>query len=402
MEFQEIRDQFPALREKTFLDAACVSLAPRCAVEAVGKFLDLAIYCPERSATLQHLAMDGMRGRARTEAARLIGAAEGEVALVESTTQALTTAAGCIPLERGDRVLLCDLEFVEVALPWRHRQAADGIALDMLRTRNGGFTAEDIAAALTPRTRVVAISSVQWSNGFRCDLDALSRLCRGRGIWLVVDAIQQLGAIPLDVRRTPVDILACGGHKWLNSPFGQGLLYISQAALPRLRMPVPGYLNLEDPPGGWGAYFQTPEITPLYEHRLANAARRYETGGTSNYPGAIALGAALELLHRIGPDTIARHIYSLTDHLLAGLDRLGIEVVTPRELRHRSGIITFHAGAPARNLELMESLLDQRVLVSVRYTSGVGGVRVSCHFFNSLEDLDRLLECVARFQRGAA
>jgi cysteine desulfurase/selenocysteine lyase len=400
MNLDSVREQFPVLRDKVFLDAACVSLAPRCAVEAVQSFLDLALLCPGRSSTLHHLAMDEMRSRARTEAAQLIHAAEAEIALVESTSHGLTIAATAIPLEPGDRVLLCDLEFIEVALPWRHLESTRGVAMDMVSTRGGCISVSDIEAAITQRTRVLAISSVQWSNGFRCDLDGLSRLCSERGIWLVVDAIQQLGAMPVDVRSTHVDFLACGGHKWLNSPFGQGFLYISESALPRLQAPVPGYLSLEDPPGGWGAYFETPSITPLHPHQLARAARRYETGGTSNYAGAIALGASLNLIQQLGTEAIAAHILRLTEHLLAGLDRLGIEIGTPREPAHRSGIVSFSMGSVSRNAALVEYLLDHRVLVSLRYTSGIGGVRVSCHFYNTAEDLDHLLERTAEFTRG--
>ena len=114
-------------------------------------------------------------------------------------------------------MLISDLEFMEVAIP-RVQKKKDGIEIDVVPNQSGEVRIEEIASHLTPRTRVVCVSTVQWTNGFRLDLAALSKLCRDRGIWLVADAIQQLGAIPLDVRATPVDILACGGHKWLNSP----------------------------------------------------------------------------------------------------------------------------------------------------------------------------------------
>jgi len=256
------RHHFPGLADKIFLDAACVSLAPRPAAEAIQKFLELALLCPLNSSTHHHIFMDEMRSAARPAAARLINAHEDEIALVESTTHGLTLAANAIPLERGDRVLLSDLEFLEVAVPWVQKKQ-DGIEIDVVPNRNGEVRAEDIAARITPRTKVLAISTVQWTNGYRCDLAAISKLCRDREIWLVVDAIQQLGAIPIDVRQTPVDILACGGHKWLNSPFGCGFLYISRQALPRLRPPLAGYLSVEDPPGGWASIFKRP-VSPRF------------------------------------------------------------------------------------------------------------------------------------------
>jgi cysteine desulfurase/selenocysteine lyase len=270
----------------------------------------------------------------------------------------------------------------------------------VVASRGGQVDVADFAARITPRTRVLAISTVQWSSGFRADLGGLSKLCRERGLWLVVDAIQQLGAVPIDVQATPVDMLTCGGHKWLNSPFGTGFLYIRRESLPRLRPPMAGYLSLEPPEGGWGNYFQTPSIRPVREYPFAGEARRYEIGGTSNYPGAIGLAASLRMILELGQERIAGHIGALTNHLLAGLERLGVEVVTPRAAEDRSGIVTFTLGEAKRNVALMEHLLARKVLVSVRYTSNVGGVRVSCHFYNSTGDLERLLEGVGDFLRG--
>ena len=395
------RHHFPGLADKVFLDAACVSLAPRPAADAIQKFLDLALLCPLNSSTHHHIFMDEMRAAARPAAARLIHAHPDEIALVESTTHGLSLAANTIPLQRGDRILLSDLEFLEVAVPWVQKKQ-DGIEIDIVPHHNGEVRAEDIAAQIMPRTRVLTLSAVQWTNGYRCDLAAISNLCRDRKIWLVVDAIQQLGAVPIDVQQTPVDILACGGHKWLNSPFGCGFLYVSRDALPRLRPPLAGYLSVENPPGGWGEYFQTPAITPVKEYSFVTSARRYENGGTANYPGAVGLAASLNLIHDLGQQNIAGHILTLTDQLLDGLDKLSIDVVTPRARERRAGIITFSVGSAEQNVNLMQRLQEKKILVSVRYTSQVGGVRVSCHFYNSAGDIDRLLDAVKQWRRSVS
>jgi cysteine desulfurase/selenocysteine lyase len=400
VDFRKVRDQFPALREKTFLDAACVSLAPVAGVEAVQEFLQFALHCRARSSTLHHIAMDEMRAKARPEIARLINAQETEIALVESTTHGLNIAAEILPLERGDRIIMGDLEFMEVGIPFCQKREQMGLEIDVVPNRNGKILVEDISDRITPRTKAVISSSTQWSNGFRIDLKALSALCREKNIWLVVDAIQQLGAIPIDVRETPIDILACGGHKWLNSPYGCGFLYIRSGMLPILRPTLAGYLSVETPEGGWGNYFQTPEITPVREYRFVNEARRYEAGGTSNYPGAIGLAASLHMINGLGTENIARYVLSLGDHLLAGLDKLGLEIVTPREEKHRSGIVTVDRGSREKNVALMEYLLDHRILTAIRYTSRVGGVRISTHFFNNIEDVDRLLEHTGSFLRA--
>ena len=120
-------------------------------------------------------------------------------------------------------------------------------------------------------------------------------------------------------------------------------------------------------------------------------ARRFETGGTSNYPGAVGLAASLKLIHELGPDRIAQHILQLTDQLLAGLNELPVKLVTPRAPENRSGIVTFSVGSAEENVKLMHRLQEKKILVSVRYTSHVGGIRVSCHFYNSAEDIENLL-----------
>jgi len=346
--------------------------------------------CPLDSSTHHHIFMDEMRAAARPACAQLINAHEDEIALIESTTHGLTLATNALALGNGDRVLMSDLEFLQVAVPWTQKKR-DGIEIDVVPNHGGEVRAQDFAQHITSHTRVIALSSVQWSNGYRCDLAAFSRLCRERGLWLVVDAIQQLGAIPLDVAAIPVDILACGGHKWLNAPFGCGFLYLNPQALPRLRPPLAGYLSVKDPAGGWGEYFQTPDITPVRDYQFTNTARRFENGGTANYPGAVGLAASLKMMQELGHDHIRRHILGLTDQLISGLDTLGIQVVTPRDPANRSGIVTFSVGTAEDNVRLMNELLPKKILISVRYTSNIGGLRVSCHFYNSEADIEKLL-----------
>ncbi len=399
MTIDDARKEFPALRNQVFLDSACVSLAPQRAVDKLRAFLDMAATCPSGSATQQHLDMDAMRSAARPPLAKLINASEDDIALMESTTQGMSLVANAIPLKRGDRVVVCDLEFVAVALPWVQKRQEIGIEIDVVPNRNGQILVEDIEAAITANTRVVAISSVQWSNGFLCDLDALSRLCRGRGLFLIVDAIQQIGAIPLDVQKTPVDAIACGGHKWLLAPFGCGFLYLSKDFRAKVTPPLAGYLSEVEPEDGWGTYFRTPTIKPVREYDFVDAARRWDAGGTANYPGAIALAESAGLINEIGIEKVGEHVLCLTDYLIDSLQQQGVEIVTPLDRRNRSSIVTFTVGDVDQNVALVDYLQQHKVLVSLRYTSGVGGVRVACHLFNNREDIGRLVEATSEFVR---
>jgi cysteine desulfurase/selenocysteine lyase len=256
---------------------------------------------------------------------------------------------------------------------------------------------EDFVARITPRTKVIAISSVQWTSGYHCNLGAISKLCREHDIFLVLDAVQQLGAIPLDVKATPADFIACGGHKWLNSPFGMGFLYVNRETMPRLNPLTAGLMGTVPPERGWGAYLESPEAQAVREYKFLDEARRYEVGGTTNFGGAAALGASLSLICELGKDAIAEQVYTLTDHLLAELARIGVRVVTELDREHRAGIVAFALGSVDRNQKLAKELESKKITVSVRYSAGVGGVRVSCHFYNSLPDIDRLIEAIQSF-----
>jgi selenocysteine lyase/cysteine desulfurase len=235
---------------------------------------------------------------------------------------------------------------------------------------------------------------VQWSSGFRADLAAFGELARRRDLVLVVDAIQQLGAVRIDVGQTPVDFLVCGGHKWLNAPAGRGFLYVHPRR--RERPPSRGYLNVEEPPEGWAEYFATPSTPAVRPYNFTGTARRFEVGGTANYPGNVVLGAAVALINDLGPAAVEGYILGLAEDLGERLRRAGATVVSPAERESRSGIVTFTLGQGAgRDRAFLHELWDRKIIVSQRYTAGVGGLRASVHFYNNEEDLARLAEAVA-------
>ena len=393
MKIGEAGRHFPGTKDKTFLDAACVGLAPTESRLAIERFLERAVLCPDRDASTHHIALDRARATAVREGARLLGADDDEIALVESTTHGLNVIAAAIPFAPGDNVVLCDLEFLQVAIPWLKLAERGAIReVRLVRNRDGSVPVEAFAEHVDHDTRAVVISSVQWTNGFAADLRGLAEVCRENEALLVVDAIQQLGATRLSVTNTPVDVVVAGGHKWLNAPFGCGLLYVRRSTLPQLQMPSWGYLGLDPPAGGWGRYFATPESTPVRIYDFPTTAKSLEINGTANYPGAVGLGASLELINGIGIDTIETHVLELAGRLHEELPRLGVNMVTRPEHDARSGITTFEVSDDAaENDAFLQALLDERVYVAMRYTSGVGGIRVSTHLYNDHDDLDRLL-----------
>jgi cysteine desulfurase/selenocysteine lyase len=391
------RALFPGTRDRVFLDAACVSLLPAPAEEALRRLGQDLLMCPALDASAHHIALDASADVARTEAARLIGARAEDIALVESTTHALEVIAAALPLGPGDRVLVGETEFLGLAVPWIGRQPTAGFRIDVVPHRDGRLLADDFAKAIDGHTRLILLSSVQWNNGFRADLEAFCQLARERGVALVVDAIQQLGAIGLDVQRTPVDFLVTGGHKWLNAPVGRGFMYMDPRQRDRLTPPAWGYLNIAAPPEGWAEYFATPAIPAVRAYEFVSETRRFEIGGTANYPGNVVLGESLRLTNTLGMDAIEEHILQLTDLLVDKLRKAKAVLVSPLEPGARSSIVTFTLGdGVARDTALLGRLLDRRVLISQRYTAGVGGLRVSVHYFNNEDDIAQLADAVRK------
>ena len=397
MNVEDARQEFPGLRDKVFLDAACVSLTPARARMAIAEFLDLAVECPAADASAHHIQMDQLRAEPLEQAALLLRAAPTNIALVESTTHGLNIAANALRLGRGDNVLIADTEFLQVAIPWQMQHERGGVEVRPVRSAAGVLTAEDFERAADARTRAVCVSSVQWCTGNRLDMRALGELCRARSIWLVVDAIQELGAMAVDTRAQYADFIIAGGHKWLNAPFGCGVMYVSDRVLRELEPDSHGYLAMTEPEGGWAEYFRTPEITPYRDYAFLRTAKRFEIAGTANYPGAVGLGASLRMINEIGIDAVERRIRGLTDLLQRELGSTRARLVSAREPAARSGITVFRwCDTPAQDRALVEEILRHKVYISVRYTSNIGGIRVSSHFFNDEEDVLRLVHTLRR------
>ncbi|MEX2488645.1 MAG: aminotransferase class V-fold PLP-dependent enzyme, partial [Pseudomonadales bacterium] len=391
----EFRHEFPALKNSVFLDAACVSIMPQRAQEAVDEFTARLVNPVCYGATEHHIWMDQQREAARPEVAAMLGTDSDHVALIESTTHGLNIAAQAIPWQSGDEIVMCNLEFLQVAIPFVKLAERAGVKPVFVDHENGIADVARFKKAVSKRTRAIVVSSTQWSNGYRVDLAGLAELARSVGAWLVVDGIQQAGAIPLEIDG--VDFLIAGGHKWLNAPMGMGFMYVSDRVLAELDPPGWGYLALDTPEGGWGRYFTTPEITPDRQYTFPRVAKRFEIGGTGNYPGAIALAKSVQIVNECGLENTASVIWDLGDRLIEGLKKLDLQLETPFPRENRAGIISFSLGNRDRDQACMEFLLDQNIWVAQRYTANTGGVRISVHYFNNESDIDMLLSETARF-----
>ncbi len=320
---------------------------------------------PERNAEAE---------RVRGLAARLIGAREPhEVAFVENTSTGLSAVAEGLDWKRGERVVGAQGEFPSNVYPWMHL-GDRGVAYVQVHEHGGRIDPEDIIAALDERTRILALSWVQYSTGFRSDLARLGAACRARGILFVVDAIQGLGALALDVERDSIDVLAASAHKWLLGSEGIGLLYVSDRVIEQLRPPRAGWRSTA-----------TPYDWTHLDLTFATGAKRFESG-TLNGFGIHAFGGALEIFLETGPAKIEQRVLALAERAAAGLIERGWTLAAPRRDGETSGIVaaTRDGADPEK---LVEALALQGIVASAR----AGRLRVSPHAYNTEEEIDRLL-----------
>ena len=376
MDWARWRDEFPSAARLVHMNHAGIAPLPRCVADAIRRFaddgvlLDAAVY----------KRWEARAEAVRSAAARLIGGRPHEMAFVRNTSEGLSLIASGLSWRAGDNVVTVADEYPSNVYPWFGLQRF-GVETRLLARPQLRFTAADLAPLIDARTRLVAISAVDWQSGFRADLAAIAELCRSRGVVFVVDAIQAVGALQVDVARDGIDVLAAGGHKWLLGPEGCGLLFVSESLLDRI---YPAVL-------GWNSVTNAGVYLP-YHFDLRPDAARFEPGSAAHL-GIHALGAAIDLLLEIGPPAIEARVLATTDSLADGLQRLGAGVLSPRDRAERSAILTFACGDTAA---LHTALSDAGVVVRQR----LGGIRLAPHFYNDADDVGRVLDVVAGFIAG--
>ena len=380
MTLDAYRDLFQTPPGTVYLDHAATGVLGSHVLDAVGDYLaGRAGHVPGRSPN-NYPADLGRVDRTRQRAAALVGAAPEAVCVVPNTSTGLDLVVRGLDWQPGDRVAVLGCEFPANLLPWRGL-AARGVEVDVVPHRDGTFTVDDVAAVMTSRTRVVAVSAVQFLSGFRADLAGLGELCRPLGAWFVVDAIQAVGAVRLDVEALGIDLLATGGHKWLGSMQGAGFAVVAERLRERLE-PTRGWLN---GPVDWDDFEATTgELHP--------DATRFHVG---TFPTAAlyALDAALGAMLGVGPEVIEAAVLGHAAALADGLERLGYARYGIS--KQESGIVTVRADRPEA---LHAHLADRGVTASVRSRL----VRFAPHAHTRPEDVDQALDAVASFVQVSA
>jgi cysteine desulfurase/selenocysteine lyase len=378
----DFADRFPILQGMTLLNHAGVAPISGPAADALRTTAD------ELSTQAPYLGVPWARrvNDAKRSAARLINArGEHEIAFVSNTSHGLALVARGIDWQPGDSVVITNVEYPANRYPWEDIARRHGVELiEVAQHPDGRIDVDDVCDAVNDRTRVVAISHVQYASGYRIDLkpiaDWVHRLPY-RPAYLCVDAIQSLGACPVDVRAMGIDFLAADGHKWMLGPEGCGIFYCHEDLAQQLHPLIIGALNMVDAQN-YGDY----------RFELLPDARRFESG-SANIPGIMALQASIDLLIEVGIDEVWRRIEALTARLCDRLTAIGCRIYSPR--RHeaeRSGIVVFDPppGSPDVR-QLVRKLAERRVYIVVRE----GRLRASPHFYNTPQQMDAVAEALA-------
>jgi selenocysteine lyase/cysteine desulfurase len=371
MDANDLRQLMPVVDNWAFLDHAAVAPLTAPARDALVEWVqDVA----------GHGVVHESRWLTRVEEIRrqaglLLHADPLDIAFVKNTSEGIGIVAEGFPWEPGDNVVTSCDEYPANVYPWLNL-ASRGVEVRRIPSIQGRILLDDLARAIDARTRIVTLSWVEFATGFRNDLDAVGQLCREKGALFFVDAIQGLGVLPVDVSRTPIDFLAADGHKWLLGPEGAGLFWIRHELIDRLHPVGVGWHSVV---GAWD--FST------IDFRLKPNAGRWESG-TLNIGGIVALGASLELLVAAGVDTMEQRIFYLTDRFCRKMEMTGWRIFSSRRDREWSGIVSLEAPPGRDPVAVVKSLRGHGVVVNHR----AGRLRISPHAYNSVEEIDHLVQ----------
>ncbi len=369
---ESLRSLFSHTGRVVYLNHAAVSPPPLKTIEAVSaQMRDVA-----ENGSLHYRQWMAVKERARKLAAAMLGAQPAQVAFMRNTSDGLSTVANGLSWREGENIVTFRGEFPSNVYPWLRLREAAKVEVRFCEERDGRVDVDELISLINSRTRVVAISHVQYGSGFRADLERIGRAARAHEALFVVDVIQAMGALPINVEAELVDAAAGACHKWLLAPEGVGLLYLSERARQRIKPTLVGWMSVPDP-----------EDYSNFEQDWAQGTLAWETGTA---PTALIHGleASLSLLQETGIERIAAHLNELTDYLCERLQSRDYEIVSSRRAGEKSQIVCIrHRSGEWSPMALYGHLKKQNIIAAPRGSR----LRISPHLYNTTEDIDTLL-----------
>lgn len=374
------RQEWFEFEDATYLNLASESPLPRVSFRAVQAALEAKKF-PHHKADSTFFEVPN---RVRESIAKLIGGKPEEIALTSGASAGAAAVAYALKWQPGDEVITAKGEFPLQYTAWRPMEEREGLKLKIVAPKERFITADDLIAAMTPRTRVVSISMVRFDDGSLLDAARVAAACHAQGALLLLDVSQCCGAMPMDVHQLGADFLVCAGYKWLLSPFGTGFFWIKSEHFSTVRpgpfywMAVPGShnfseLNFEDPkPGPNAKRWDAPEWASYFNFNL------------------VAMDTSVDLVLRMGPERVAAHNRKLIDFMFERLPKDRCVPASPLVAAQRGPYGCFAARTREKTTELYQRLRKENIIVSLRE----GNIRVSPHLYNTERDIDRLINVI--------
>jgi len=374
------RQEWFEIEDATYLNLAGQSPMPKVSIRAVQAALEAKKFPHQKPDSTFYEVPD----RLRASLAKLIGAQPEELALTSGASAGVAAVAYALDWKPGDEVVTAKGEFPLQYTAWKPMEEREGLKLEIVSPRERFITADDLIAAITPRTRVVSVSLVRYDDGSRLDAARVAAACHKQGALLLLDASQCCGAIPMDVKQLGADFIVSAGYKWLLGPFGTGFFWAKSEHLQRVR-PGPFYwmalmgshnfaaLNFADPkPAANAKRWDSPEWASYFNFNLA------------------AMDTSVDLVKRMGPELVQAHNRKLIDLMFERLPKDRFVPASPLDAARRGPYGCFAARSQEKTTEVYQHLRKENVVVSLRE----GNIRVSPHLYNSERDIDRLISVV--------
>jgi cysteine desulfurase/selenocysteine lyase len=366
-----LRALFPVTERANYLNHAAVSAPPITTIEAIQSQLrDVS-----ENGSINFKSWIATKQRVRVLLAGMLGARPEQVAFLRNTSDALSTVANGLDWQPGDNIVTFRNEFPSNIYPWLRLRDAYGVEVRMCEERDGRIDLEELIGLMDGRTRLVAISHVQYASGFRADLERIGRATRAHDALLVVDVIQSGGVIPIDVESQLIDVAAAACHKWLLTPEGVGWLYLSPRALERVKPTLVGWISVPNP-----------EDYSNFEQGWNVGTLPWETG-TGPMALIHGLEASLQLLIETGVQRIENYLEALTDHLCERLQGSRYQVVSSRRPGEKSQIVCIRNSAGLSSMDLYSHLKKRNIVTAPRGDR----LRISPHLYNTFEEIDELV-----------
>ncbi len=371
MDLKDVRKEFPIIKDWIFLDNAGAVPLPLFVTEEMRSFIEG--YYKEGITDHWPLLVETIDD-CREKFSGLIGARREEVALVSSTSEGLNIVANMLDFQAEDNVVLTDVEFPSNLFPWLNLRRI-GVDVRVAPILGSEKPLDVIAEYIDTNTKVVAVSHVSFANGMKLDLSSLSELAHSNKAYLVVDAVQSAGVIPLDVERDGVDFLACSGFKWLMSPSGTGAFYCRKEHLGKFD---PAYIS-------WFSVEQPFNFVPGNPMQLADDASRFTISGNINLIGYQGFRKGLQFILDVGVEQIWSHVNELCGVIREYAQQMKIESLSPSKEELWGPIVNLRVPQPDL---LVESLREEKIYTVQR----LGGLRISPHIYNTSNEIEILIE----------